>query len=68
MGNIGNDFTEWTQTKTSRCSECNKIMPIGSKVMASIRNGRVQKKVCSDNCRLEFDARFWDEVASKRRR
>lgn len=58
---IGSDFVEWVQLQGSCCSECGKRMPVGSKVLASIRKGKVQKKVCGEECRLEFDARYWDE-------
>lgn len=67
MALIGNDFIGWTQLLASRCSECGKIMRVGSKVLASVRNGKVKKKVCGEDCRQEFDARFWDEAASKNR-
>jgi hypothetical protein len=65
---IGNDFIEWTQLKTSRCSECNKVMLAGTKALASIRKGRVQKKICSEECRLVFDDKFWQSVAESRSR
>ena len=66
MALIGNDFISYTQKVTGRCSECGGTMLAGSKVLASIRHGKVQKRVCSERCRLEFDARFWDEVAQRK--
>jgi hypothetical protein len=67
MALIGNDFVKWTQMCKSYCSECGRLMPKGSVVLVSMRKGKVMKKVCSEDCRLEFDARFWDQVAMDRR-
>lgn len=68
MALIGNDFVVQTAPFSCRCSECSKEIDKGEECLVSIRRGRVQKRVCSEDCRLEFDSRFWDEAARNRSR
>jgi hypothetical protein len=65
---IGNDFTLMTSTVRRRCSECGAGIPAGSDMLASVKYGKVRKVVCSENCRLEFDARVWQEFAERNQR
>jgi hypothetical protein len=50
-----------------KCSECNERYATGDTILASIRDGKVKKLVCSERCRLEFDNNFWQGVAFKNR-
>lgn len=71
MTAIGSDFVAHIIKHPRTCSECSRWMPKGFVALASIKGGKVRKLVCCDDCRLEFDARFWDGVAlnnAKRRR
>jgi hypothetical protein len=64
---IGCDFVEQEVTRTAYCSECGMKIPAGAIALVSIGlNGKVAKRVCSEECRLEFDNAFWQEVARKR--
>ena len=63
---IGSDFVPDTAIRLTYCSECGKRMPIGFTSLVSIRNGKVAKRVCSEECRLTFDNNFWQGVARKR--
>lgn len=68
---IGNDFKPKTYEKKVYCSECDGAIFPGDIALVSEKDGKVRKIVCSENCRQEFDARFWAEAAkknSKRRR
>lgn len=64
--NIGNDFAEEITVYKCFCSECHKVIFKGSKALVSRRNGKVQKRICSEECRLTFDDRFWRIRARKR--
>lgn len=61
-------FVESVTDYVRRCSECGEKIPKGNPALASIKNGKVRKVVCSENCRLEFDARFWENRALLRAR
>jgi hypothetical protein len=37
----------------------------GQPILQSIKNGKVKKVVCSEKCRLDFDARIWQEIAAR---
>lgn len=65
---IGSDFILRAAEYTTFCSECDRSIPKGELAFVSIRNGKIQKRVCSEDCRLEFDARYWQERAAKRRK
>lgn len=67
MPAIGSDFVSEVCKRNVRCSECNRWIGAGAKALVSVRKGRVQKRVCGEDCRLEFDARYWAEVAQLRR-
>jgi hypothetical protein len=61
---IGNDFIPEIRENSVHCSECNKKIRKGELCLVSIKKGKVQKRVCGEDCRLDFDARFW-EIAAK---
>lgn len=65
---IGSDFVEQTAPRLTYCSECARKIPAGEVALVSLKYGKVQKRVCSEDCRLEFDARFWDEIADEHER
>ena len=69
---LGSDFTKMTSVVRRRCSECGKGIPAGGDMLASVKKGKVKKVVCSEECRLEFDARVWwqefDDLNEKRRK
>lgn len=67
MSAIGSDFITRVAMKAAKCSECGRQIPAGTRELVSIRKGKVQKRVCSEDCRLEFDARFWEQRADDRR-
>ena len=64
---IGSDFIWAAVNHMTRCSECEEKIPAGTMALVSIRNEKVQKRVCSEDCRLEFDSRFWQGRARERR-
>lgn len=63
---IGSDFLLKSVKFTTRCSECHKKIPANTPALVSIRHGKVQKRVCSEECRLIFDAWFWGFQACKK--
>ena len=65
---IGNDFVPYSIAHVRRCGECGYKMQVGYRALASIREGKVKKIVCSEECRVDFDARFWQHVAFKNRK
>jgi len=65
---IGSDFQPRVYPHVIRCSECGRKIAAGETALASIREGKVKKIVCSEDCRQEFDARFWAEAARKNAR
>lgn len=67
MALIGSDFQPEALTYNRRCSECGKKMQKGDNVLVSRRFGKVQKRVCSEECRLEFDNNYWQERARQSR-
>jgi len=62
---IGSDFKPKTYDHKIHCSECGGAIFAGDVALVSEKNGKVFKIVCSEDCRLEFDARFWAEAAKK---
>ncbi len=65
---IGSDFVEHVSTRQRYCSECGVRIPAGIPAMVSIKNNRVRKVLClSEDCRVNFDDHFWQEVARQRR-
>lgn len=62
---IGSDFVPEIATRRLRCSECRKVIDNGDQCLVSIKDGKVRKRVCGENCRLEFDARFWQAAARR---
>lgn len=67
-GLLGSDFTPDPVRRHARCGECGKKMRRGEVSLVSVRDGKVRKRVCGENCRLEFDDRMWQGVADKRAR
>jgi hypothetical protein len=65
---IGSDFVEQIAPFKCRCSECPSDIQKGQVCLVSLRKGKVQKRVCCEDCRLEFDARFWQQVARNNQR
>lgn len=63
---IGSDFVEHAETATVYCSECGKKIRPGESSLCSLRGGKVQKRVCSEKCRQDFDDAFWQSVADER--
>lgn len=62
---IGSDFVPHTIKYVKHCGECGYKMQVGYRALASIRDGKVKKIVCSEECRLEFDANFWAAAAAR---
>lgn len=60
---IGSDFIKRIETKMVRCSECGKKIMPSEESLVSIKRGKVTKRVCSEECRREFDAAFWESIA-----
>jgi hypothetical protein len=67
-GMIGNDFVPYLIKYARACGECDCKMPKGFTAMASIKDGKVKKIVCSETCRQEFDYRVWQAIAVKNAR
>ena len=61
-------FVEDRCERTRRCSECGKKIPAGSMSLIGIRRGRVVKRVCSEECRKNFDDSYWQGRADWRER
>lgn len=57
------DFQWACSEKKRRCSECGTQ---GKRMLISVRYGRTQKIVCSEECRQAFDDAFWQSMADKR--
>lgn len=66
MSLIGSDFVKVKATKSCKCSECGAHIDPGVECLESFRMGRVQKRVCSEACRLEFDNNYWQDRARLR--
>jgi len=62
---IGSDFIEQTAKYKRYCSECNRPILVGEKYLASIKDGKVKKTVCGEECRLVFDDRVWQGFARR---
>jgi hypothetical protein len=65
---IGSDFQPRVYPHKVRCSECDHVILAGETALVSVREGKVRKIVCGEDCRQEFDARFWAEAARKNAR
>lgn len=65
---IGSDFNIEQFSRAKRCSECLKKISVNTKCLVSRdRNGKNKKIVCSENCRLEFDDRYWQHRVDRRK-
>ena len=64
---IGNDFIVEKSLRGFSCGECHIRIPKGAdRRIALGKNGKVVKTLCmSEDCRLEFDNRIWQQFASK---
>lgn len=64
---VGSDFVEILCLAMRRCSECGRKIFKGETMLAAkTKDGTILKYVCSEDCRLEFDNRFWQERARRR--
>ena len=63
---IGSDFMPEISECKTRCSECRRKIEAGQTALVSRRFGKVQKRVCSEECRLTFDDKFWQGKAHAR--
>ncbi len=61
-------FEEQRAPRSVICSECGKRLRKGDFSLVSLKYGKVQKRVCSQDCADDFDIRFWTAVARKRGR
>lgn len=66
LGSRGSFEYEFSK-HSSRCLECGRLIVRGGPCLVS-RDvaGRVRKRVCSQECREDFDADLWDAIAKKR--
>lgn len=62
---IGSDFVRVQCSQAKHCSECGARIPAGGYVLVSVRGGKTRKIVCSEDCRLNFDERIWEQFARK---
>ncbi len=61
-------FKETINKYARTCSECKRTIGVGEKVLVSTyqsKYGENYKYVCSEDCRLSFDNRFWQSRAFK---
>ncbi len=65
---IGSDFIIVKAAHDCHCSECGKRIRKGEGCLVSVRMGKVQKRVCSEECRLIFDDAYWQQRARERKR
>ena len=65
---IGSDFIGEPSPRSCRCSECGGKISMGDLRLVSRRGGVVKKIICSEDCRLTFDDRIWQEFADKQRK
>lgn len=63
---IGSDFIEMQSMERKRCSECGRNIEPKTNYLASIKRGKVKKIVCGEQCRLDFDDRFWQDVVDQK--
>jgi hypothetical protein len=64
---IGSDFVRMVSDRARRCSQldCGKHIKKGDTFLASVRDGKIKKIVCSESCRQNFDAEFWAGAAER---
>ncbi len=67
MALIGSDFVRVISDRVRHCSQlnCGKRIKKGDTCLMSIRDGKVKKIVCSEDCRQDFDAEFWEGAAQR---
>ena len=65
---IGSDFKVEVNPHTRKCSECSGRIVKGAQMLVSKRYGKVQKCVCSEECRIAFDDDYWQERVDARER
>jgi len=67
MALIGSDFVRQISDRPRRCSQLmfGKRIKKGDVCLMSIRNGKIMKVVCSEDCRQDFDAEFWEGAAQR---
>jgi hypothetical protein len=59
-------FAREAAPSARKCSECERRFPVGHVWLVARKFGRVQKRVCSEDCRQTFDYRYWRERAQNR--
>jgi hypothetical protein len=57
-------FVSEISKRKRKCSECGERIMLGQPFLISRRNGVVKKVLCSEKCRQDFDARYWDARAT----
>ena len=61
-------FKREVSTRNRKCSECYKKLPEGTEILASRspKSRALLKAVCSEDCRLEFEAHLFEMLAEDR--
>lgn len=65
MSVLGASFVKQPAPRKVKCSECGHPIAEGQETLVSVYDGKVRKRVCSEDCRLKFDARIWQTIAKK---
>jgi len=60
------DFVLEVNSQMFRCSECGQKTAKGEETYVHRRNGKVMKRVCSEQCGKTFDYRMMREQARRR--
>ena len=60
------DFEVEFLKRAASCSECYRTKGVGQTMLVSKRRDNVKKRVCSEECRQDFEDRFWQEKADDR--
>ena len=60
------DFEVEVLKLAASCSECHRKKGAGQTMLVSKRNGQVKKRVCSEECRQDFEDWYWQEIADDR--
>ena len=66
MALAGSDFVVELAPRGFRCSQCGLYFSKGHTVLVARRDGFGRKRVCSEECRLDFDDAFWQDRADRR--
>ncbi|MHA2046558.1 MAG: hypothetical protein ACW99G_17360 [Candidatus Thorarchaeota archaeon] len=63
---IGSNFKWESNDKNRMCSECSRV-GLAQMLVSRDSYDRVRKVVCSEDCRQEFDARYWQGVVDEKK-